>query len=266
MPITTPADRLERYGGDRHHFEHVLEHLFVPAVEQAGFDAVRPSAQGADMIQAEIVRNLETADLVLCDISTLNANVFFELGIRTALDRPVCLVRDEHTATIPFDTGMINCLAYDSQLRPWNVEAQITALADHLKASADRAEGRNALWRYFGLTQRGHDAIEATSDDPQQSALKVVLDELRQLRGEFAAASAAPPASHGTGQSTTERWFFRTADEIASENGARLRVIDRRSASYVVFEVLGAALTDEQTRRILAAGEVAEIMVGITYP
>ena len=42
---------------------------------------------GADLIHAQIVKNLQFADVVLCDVSTHNPNVFFELGIRTALNR-----------------------------------------------------------------------------------------------------------------------------------------------------------------------------------
>jgi hypothetical protein len=118
MPLSTASEALPRYGNDDAHFVHVLEHLFVPAVEQAGFEAVRPTMFGADLIHAEIIKNLETADLVLCDASGYNPNVFFELGIRTALDRPVALVRDSITERLPFDTSIINTHTYDASLCP----------------------------------------------------------------------------------------------------------------------------------------------------
>ena len=47
-----------------------------------------PTASGSDLIHAKIIKNLETADLVLCDMSALNPNVFFEFGMRTALNKP----------------------------------------------------------------------------------------------------------------------------------------------------------------------------------
>src|SRR5688572_18049053 len=74
MPISTPADHVATYGGDKLHFRHVLDHLFRPAVEQAGYTLRPPFAAGADLIHAEIIKNLEAVDLVLCDISTLNPN------------------------------------------------------------------------------------------------------------------------------------------------------------------------------------------------
>src|SRR3954451_8229180 len=106
MPLTTPPPALDAYSGDPDHFIHVLDHLFAPAVEAAGYELVRPIMRGADLIQAEIIKNLEQGDLVLCDVSQLNANVFFELGVRTALDRPVAMVKDDKTATYPFDTSV----------------------------------------------------------------------------------------------------------------------------------------------------------------
>jgi len=126
----------------------------VPAVEKAGYEAIKPIAQGADLIHAEIIRNLETADMVLCDISTLNPNVFYELGVRTAVDKPVCVVRDTRTEQIPFDTSIINVHTYEPSLAPWILEDQVNLIASHLQASAQRGDGRNPLWRYFGLTTR----------------------------------------------------------------------------------------------------------------
>ena len=74
MPITTPPSMLDAYGGDPDHFLHVLDCLFVPAVEKAEYTPVRPIAEGADNIPAEIISNLESATLVLCDMSCLNPN------------------------------------------------------------------------------------------------------------------------------------------------------------------------------------------------
>ena len=96
MPVTTPtsyADELR----DADHFDHVLEHLFKPALEQADYTVIPPKMLGAALIHAEIIKHLEQADLVLADLSGHNPNVFFELGIRTSLDRPVVLVKDAWT-------------------------------------------------------------------------------------------------------------------------------------------------------------------------
>jgi hypothetical protein len=53
MPLTTTSEMASRYGGDPDHFAHVLDHLFVPAVEKAGFTPKKPIAEGADLIHAD---------------------------------------------------------------------------------------------------------------------------------------------------------------------------------------------------------------------
>ncbi len=100
MPITMPEHLVSNYRDDPEHFIHVYECLFEPAIKEAGYEPLSPSSKGSEIIQADIIRNLEDSDLVLCDISILNPNVFFELGVRTALNKPVCLVRDQLTADI----------------------------------------------------------------------------------------------------------------------------------------------------------------------
>lgn len=153
MPISTPNPDV--YGGDKQHFEHVLECLLVPAVEKAGFNPVRPVSKGSDIIQADIIKNLAEADLVLCDMSILNANVFYELGIRTALDKPIALISDDQLGKIPFDMAILNCKAYRADLKSWELGEDIKLLAKHISDAYEKAEGGNSMWKYFGVAQAG---------------------------------------------------------------------------------------------------------------
>jgi len=151
MLVTVPEVVKDWYRDGYEHFKHVLECLIIPAVEKAGFQAIPPLARGSDLIHAEIIKQLETTDLVLCDMSALNPNVFFEFGIRTSLNKPVCVVKDDLTKHIPFDTGIINYHEYLSALEPWDLAKEINVLSEHIKTSYERSDGRNTLWKYFGL-------------------------------------------------------------------------------------------------------------------
>jgi len=155
MPITTPKHLVERYKGDPAHFSHVLNHLFVPALENAGFEPISPKSSGSDIIQAEIIKHLSSCDLVLCDMSILNPNVFFEFGIRTALNRSVALIVDDQTQTLPFDTSIINFYQYKSSLDVWSITTEIKDLAKHVKTAYEKTMDHNALWKYFGVAQTG---------------------------------------------------------------------------------------------------------------
>jgi hypothetical protein len=177
MPITVRKDLVSEYHGGEAHFGHVLRHLFTPAVEGAGYKPISPKAKGSEMIHGEIITNLQTADLVLCDMSTLNANVFMELGIRTSLNQPVCLVKDDKTAFVPFDTTVLNHHTYNCLLDPWVIEKEVPTLADHIAASAKTCAGSNPLWKYFGLTASAR-APEAGTVDDKMALLTAQIERL----------------------------------------------------------------------------------------
>lgn len=154
MPITTPSHVVERYKGDEDHFIHVLDHLFIPALKEAGFTPIPPKSEGSNIIHADIIKQLSECELVLCDMSILNPNVFFEFGIRTALNKSVALVVDDKTDD-PFDTGIINFHKYDSSLAPWILEEQKQKLTKHIQDVIKKSKDYNALWKYFCVAQIG---------------------------------------------------------------------------------------------------------------
>jgi hypothetical protein len=186
MPITTSQIYNEKLNDDDH-FAHVLDHLFTPALEKASYDVISPSVLGSELIHAEIIKNLEQADLVLCDLSSLNPNVFFELGIRTSLDGPVAIVKDSLTAAIPFDLSAINIHTYDGSLVPWTLDSEIERLVHHLKNATLTATSGNAMWRFFGLTKRA--SPSQVENNPIEAKIDLLIAEITELRASQAVAT-----------------------------------------------------------------------------
>lgn len=174
MPITVHENEEALYG-DPEHWAHVMNHLFIPAIEQAGFRSIVPSAKGTSMIHGQIVQNLTEADLVLCDLSQHNPNVLFELGVRTSLNKPVALVKDAHLG-LPFDIQGLNTHHYDASLSPWLLESQVELLSAHIADTVAVSQNINPLWKHFGV------AISATSPasdgDPLDAKLQLILERL----------------------------------------------------------------------------------------
>lgn len=179
MPITTPPRLASTYTDDSDHFAHVFQLLFVPAIKVAGFLPIEPAARGSDLIQARIVKNLQEAEVVLCDVSALNANVFFELGIRTALNKPIVFVRDSITVDVPFDTSIMNFHTYDAQLRAWQLPQEIDRLATHIAEADQQSDGQNQLWKYFGLTEVAKPPPETDVTDLTPSPVHRTLEEIK---------------------------------------------------------------------------------------
>ena len=190
MPISTPGIFKDIYRGDSDHFEHVLESLFIPAIEKADLEPIPPKVKGSEIIQAEIIKYLDESDMVLCDMSILNANVFFELGIRTALNKPVSIVKDKTTKDVPFDTSIINYYEYNGELNSWEKEKEIEALAEHLKECVGNGS-ENSMWRKFGLSTMAQAPVIAGNESDKFDLLLTKINGLsRRLdRGESSSLS-----------------------------------------------------------------------------
>lgn len=212
MPVTTPASYAEDLR-DPDHFAHVLKHLFIPALEQAGYEVIPPKMLGAALIHAEIIRHLEQADLVLADLSSRNANVYFELGVRTSLDRPVVLVKDTCTETLPFDVGPINVLTYNESLAPWLIEDEIKGMAEHVSKVPVGSSSGNEMWKYFGLTKRGGPAETGSVE----AKIDLLVEEVTRLRLSPASRTVEVPVS----MSANESW---AAMELVAELNRRVKL------------------------------------------
>lgn len=75
----------------------------------------------SDIIQSTIIRNLYHSDVIVCDLSSLNPNVFFELGIRMAYRKPCVLLIDDKTSP-PFDIAPIRYIDYPSSFHRYELE------------------------------------------------------------------------------------------------------------------------------------------------
>lgn len=224
MPVTTTPEQAERYG-DASHWTHVMETLFVPAIEAAGFEALRPVSTGSDYIQAEIVRQLESADMVLCDMSHNNANVFFELGVRTSVNKPVALVRCDRSVPIPFDVSSINTHTYNPGLKAWHIDAEVASLAEHLRRAEEGCAGENPMWRHFGLVLK---ATQPTSEGTKEEALLGVLNEQIQ--------DLATHLARSTGEKTAVRApvGYERPDSSAINDFLRIAELHARNCDVIL--------------------------------
>ncbi len=177
MPITTHPDEVTTYA-DESHWLHVMETLLVPSIEAAGYTAIPPVAKGSHMIHGEIVRNLAYSDMVLFDLSQSNPNVYFELGVRTSLDKPVTLVKDRFS-TLQFDTSGINTHDYDQHLKAWTLDSQISQLANHIADSAASCKGKNPMWRHFGVQLAAETPSSAM--EPGDAKLDLLAERIDQI-------------------------------------------------------------------------------------
>jgi hypothetical protein len=110
MPIAPHPD----YPTD--HWKDVLG-ILNEAIGQTEFEPKLVSDDVAiGLIHDRIVTNIYNNEIIVCDVSSKNPNVMFELGLRLAFDKPTIIIKDETTG-YSFDTGVIEHISYPSSLR-----------------------------------------------------------------------------------------------------------------------------------------------------
>jgi hypothetical protein len=114
------------------YFTEVLENLFTPALQDAGFKVKTAIQYGSDLIHHTLLNELIDADLVLADLSEHNPNVLFELGIRMAVNKPVVLVRSRGTGPIFDVDNALRVWDYNSTLWRSAVEKDVPRLTEHI--------------------------------------------------------------------------------------------------------------------------------------
>ncbi len=102
---------------DRGKFDKRYDDVLVPAIKEAGLTPYRVDRDPVVTIPIEeIASQIATSDACLCDITTDNPNVWFELGYAIASQREVILIcADERKTTFPFDVQHRTIIKYSTE-------------------------------------------------------------------------------------------------------------------------------------------------------
>lgn len=95
--------------------DKTYHNLIEPVLKNLGFDYFRASDknyENSGYIDADMYKYIVTADLVIADISTLNANALYELGIRHALRPQTTIIISEEGTEFPFDINHLSIISY----------------------------------------------------------------------------------------------------------------------------------------------------------
>jgi len=146
MPISDNGDY------DLGHFERVYEFIIKPSVLKAGFVPVRADEiKQTNYIVLDIVKRLISCEMAICDLSSRNPNVLYELGIRQAFNLPVALIKDDKTDRV-FDIQGFRYYEYNSSLRVDEVDKDINHITENIISTFEKKDGLNSLIEILGVT------------------------------------------------------------------------------------------------------------------
>lgn len=121
-------------------FDAVYTEVITPAITNSNHDLVPVRCDqipGAGSIHEDMFRHIHECDVVVVDISTLNANVFYELGIRHTLTRSVTVLIQRKGTQAPFNISGFRVIDYD-ETDPADAITTIAAFIDEGLGNKDR--------------------------------------------------------------------------------------------------------------------------------
>lgn len=102
----------QRGSSVRKHADWVFKYV-MDACDPRGISLERADTMaGSPMITSRIFEAIRSADFCVADLTGLNANVFYELGVRHSLAKPVIHIAAEGT-DLPFDNAQHDTIFFD---------------------------------------------------------------------------------------------------------------------------------------------------------
>lgn len=179
MPFSVREADLQRYSGDKSHWDEVYARLIVPAVERAGLKCTCEDEDSQSRLD-NVWRKIEASDIVLCEMSSSNPNVFLALGWALRSDKRFVLIKDELTPFY-FDPQQCYTLEYSHRLQPSQVAQSVEQLASVIRETLQDDLRRCSMVKKLALDLG---AIEAAKGgNLEVSLLKELLGEIRAVRG-----------------------------------------------------------------------------------
>lgn len=249
-PIGDPGTEIRR------HADQALKHLVKKALDEDFVVSRGDSDENPGAITPRIIAAIQAADIVVADMSSLNANVFYELAIAHGFGVPTVHIQ-RSSDRVPFDVKDMRVVRYDLN-DPDELEAAQKQLRGYAKFAMD-----NPSQLETPLTSAGRFRAIDSSTDPVTESNKQVLEAIGGLASSVRRALADGRTSRTatTLQKANEDIdaLRRTIDAI--QHRGALEVTDLRdsithttSASHddyfrqLLISINGNSSTSEQNR------------------
>lgn len=228
------------------HFNRVYEYIIKPACEIADFTPIRADeVVTTNYIALDIIKRIIESDMSICDLSSQNANVMYELGIRQAFNMPVTFIKDNLTKRI-FDIQGFRDIEYDMTLRIDNVNLIKDQLAEAISQTyQNKGSEINSLVKLLSISP-----AELTENTKLSIESELILNQLNIISNRL---DKIENPSRFSEVSIPEKQL--TVKRVLPENAKRLKFEEliKLSAGSKVFhdrfgegKVLGVDYSEEK--------------------
>lgn len=125
--------------------------VYKPAIEKAKLTAMRADNDifGAGKIMDQVWSGIRSAKVLVAELTTKNPNVFYELGLAHALQKPVVLISSNED-DVPFDLKHIRVIYYDRNDPFWG-QKLLNKVAENILSAI-----KNPEEAIFDLSRANH--------------------------------------------------------------------------------------------------------------
>jgi hypothetical protein len=222
--------------------DQILRHVIRPAAEPFGYEVRRSDEiDKPGVITNEVINRVLDSDLVIADLTGLNPNVMYELGVRHATRKHTIHI-SERDNVLPFD-----------------IAQQRVIFVDHHDLDS-ASECRDAITRQIKTLTDDPDAFDNpvttavaisdlhNSDNPLEQIMATVLDSMSEVRNELSLLRRQPSRAK-TESSVFSPLRYRVATDLdpPSDKGE----VFRRLVTAIARGIADDAYTSHQASELL---------------
>ena len=191
--VLMPFGRKPGLGAQVIDFDAIYKDVIAPAIDQVGLEAIRADEETVgSIIHKPMFERLVLCDFAIADLTTANANVFYELGVRhAAKPRATVLMAAADQGRLPFDVRLLRVLPYQIGADGKAVDAP-AAMAALVKLLEEAQAGRNTDSPLYHLLEDYPNIAHEKTDVFRQRV--VYAAEVKSRLTEARAATDPAPA------------------------------------------------------------------------
>lgn len=183
--VIMPYGKKKDAEGNEVDFDDIYRELIREPIEHAGLKPVRcDEIESPGSIHEDMFGHLATADVAVVDLTTLNPNVFYELGARHALTKGVTVLIRRRGGAPPFNIQDLRIIEYPSEdgslsesrariqrfiengLRSGDVDSPIQPVLEKVRAAHDQSRRIEELRQItYRLRDRPGKVVEIRTGD-----------------------------------------------------------------------------------------------------
>jgi hypothetical protein len=172
------------------------------------------------------LKEIVSADIAICDLSSRNSEVLYQLGIRQGYDLPTVLIKDSRTKRI-FDIRGFQDIEYDESLRIDRVNISVDEITEALRNIYESKDTEtNSISALLGLRK-----AEIKQKVELSTEANILLEAISGVKDQILKNSPSQPAEPATSPAPEE-------PAPGQKNKSELNWVDSEGNKFQVGDVV----------------------------